>query len=121
MFGLHPQSLRNYAKRTLPGIKFSKGAKSGGKMERWEEFLHSGEEAEAPERISGSEDEAAETAADPRSGSTHMRAFYLEFEGVLNAETIYNSLKKMLGDSSEGTINISYTFFLKILSFHDKF
>lgn len=125
MFGVRALTVRKHADANDLGVDFPRGhAMSASKKYEWARFLGC-EENEADSSnteqvevepavedsviIEESKDEAEEKASsnvDSSSQNMSMKRLNIHFSGTINVDMIANSLKLILGNSSEGDIEI---------------
>lgn len=120
MFGVRALTVRKHADTNDLGIDFPRGhAMSASKKDEWARFLGCEEtESDSSKQveveqvvedsviIEESKDDATPSNIDSSSPNMSMKRFNIQFSGTINVDMIANSLKLILGDSSEGNIEI---------------
>ena len=120
MFGVRALTVRKHADTNDLGIDFPRGhAMSASKKDEWARFLgceenesDSSKEVEVEQVVEDSviieesKDEATPSNIDSSSPNMSMKRFNIQFSGTINVDMIANSLKLILGDNSEGDIEI---------------
>lgn len=125
MFGVRALTVRKHADTNDLGVDFPRGhAMSASKKDEWARFL-SYEESEADnsnteqvelepdvednviiEEAKAETEGKASSSFDSASKHMNMKRFNIQFSGAINVDMIANSLKLILGDNSEGDIEI---------------
>ena len=120
MFGVRALTVRKHADTNDLGIDFPRGhAMSASKKDEWARFLGCEEnESDISKQveveqvvedsviIEESKDDATPSNIDSSYPNMSMKRFNIQFSGTINVDMIANSLKLILGDSSEGNIEI---------------
>ena len=124
MFGVRALTVRKHADANNLGIEFPRGhAMNAARRAEWVKFLGEEESEEVnvpasesliegaePVVFNINEDEAQEAndgaIAPLEPKAMCMKKFSLQFAGVIDVNTIANSLKLILGDKSEGELEI---------------
>ena len=125
MFGVRALTVRKHADANDLGVDFPRGhAMSASKKDEWARFLcHEENEANSSnaeqvevepavkenviiEETKAETEEKAPSNFDSSPKNMSMKRLNIQFSGTINVDMIANSLKLILGDNSEGDIEI---------------
>lgn len=112
MFGVQALTVRKHADANNLGVEFPRGhALSAAKKAEWEKFVCPGQEesqafVEPDEGDDWPVEEPADNPAPAQTEAMKMKNFSLRFSGNIDVNMIANSLKWILGESSNGELEI---------------
>ena len=112
MFGVQALTVRKHADANNLGVEFPRGhALSAAKKAEWEKFVCPEQEesqafVEPDEGDDWPVEEPADNPAPAQTEAMKMKNFSLRFSGNIDVNMIANSLKWILGESSNGELEI---------------